>query len=50
LGTPGPGDGVEEVVVEGGGQAETGREVVDQLRAADGLVVLAIAAEIETRK
>jgi hypothetical protein len=41
----GASDGVEEVVVEGSGQAEAGRQVVDQLGAAEGLIVLAVAAE-----
>ena len=38
-----PGDGVEEIVVERGGHAEPGHEVVHQLRAEDGLVDLAVA-------
>ena len=42
-----PADGVEQVVVQGGGQGEIGGEVVDELRASDGLVVFAIAAEVE---
>lgn len=41
------GEGVEQVVIERGGHAETGLQVVDELRAADGGVVLAVAAEIE---
>ena len=43
----GAGDGVEEVVVERGGGAEAGHEIVHELPATDGAIVLTVATRTE---